>query len=256
MTGRLPMRHGLHAPADVRRARRAAGRGHDRAAARRRRVRDPGRRQVAHGRERASRSRRTSASTTSTASSRVSDMYTEWRDPYFFPEVVYCEERTKWIENQPFNKCFVHAEKGGEHRGGRGGHDPGALAARRQVVRRTRSEFIERMARRRASPWFLYHCTRGAHFDNYPHPDFLGKSPAKHPYKDAIDRARRHRRPAGRRRSRRPGSSTTRSCSSPPTTARRWRPGPTAAYSPFRSSKGSHVGGRPARARASSPGAG
>ena len=35
-------------------------------------------------------------------------------------------------------------------------------------------------------PWFLYHCTRGAHFDNYPHPDFLGRSPARHPYKDAI----------------------------------------------------------------------
>ena len=42
----------------------------------------------------------------------VSDMYTEWRDPYFFPEIVYSEERTKWIENQPFNKCFVHATRG------------------------------------------------------------------------------------------------------------------------------------------------
>ena len=35
-------------------------------------------------------------------------------------------------------------------------------------------------------PWFLYHCTRGAHFDNYPHERFLGTSPAKHPYKDTI----------------------------------------------------------------------
>jgi arylsulfatase len=35
-------------------------------------------------------------------------------------------------------------------------------------------------------PWFLYHCTRGAHFDNYPHERFLGSSPAKHPYKDTI----------------------------------------------------------------------
>ena len=50
-------------------------------------------------------------------------------------------------------------------------------------------EFIRRMgepapAERR--PWFLYHCTRGAHFDNYPHERFLGTSPAKHPYKDTI----------------------------------------------------------------------
>ena len=46
-------------------------------------------------------------------------------------------------------------------------------------------DFIERMAGNE-QPWFLYHCTRGAHFDNYPHPDFLGRSPAKHPYKDAL----------------------------------------------------------------------
>ena len=53
--------------------------------------------------------------------------------------------------------------------------------------------------RRRTQPWFLYHCTRGAHFDNYPHERFLGSSPAKHPYKDTHRRARRHRRPARRR---------------------------------------------------------
>ena len=44
----------------------------------------------------------------------VSDMYTEWRDPYFFPEVVYSEARTEWVENIAFNKCFVHATRGGE----------------------------------------------------------------------------------------------------------------------------------------------
>ena len=43
----------------------------------------------------------------------VSDMYTEWRDPYFFPEVVYSEDRTEWVRNMPFNKCFVHATRGG-----------------------------------------------------------------------------------------------------------------------------------------------
>ena len=44
----------------------------------------------------------------------VSDMYTEWRDPNFFPEIVYSEERTRWVENLPFNKCFVHATRGGD----------------------------------------------------------------------------------------------------------------------------------------------
>ncbi len=46
--------------------------------------------------------------------------------------------------------------------------------------------FIERMASD-SRPWFLYHCTRGAHFDNYPHEKFPGKSPSKHPYKDTKD---------------------------------------------------------------------
>src|SRR6266436_474140 len=114
----------------------------------------------------------------------VSDMYTEWRDPYFFPEIVYNAERTQWIQNQPFNKCFVHAARGA------------ALESVEEVTIPVLSllddkwatysiEFLRRMAAA-DRPWFLYHCTRGAHFDNYPHERFLGKSPAKHPYKDTL----------------------------------------------------------------------
>jgi arylsulfatase len=44
----------------------------------------------------------------------VSDMYTEWRDPHFFPEVVYSKARTEWVQNMPFNRCFVHAKRGGK----------------------------------------------------------------------------------------------------------------------------------------------
>lgn len=114
----------------------------------------------------------------------VSDMYTEWRDPYFFPEVVYNRARTEWIENQPFNRCFVHAVKGGE------------VEEVEEVTIPVLSElddrwceysvdFIKQMAADER-PWFLYHNTRGAHFDNYPHERFLGASPAKHPYKDSL----------------------------------------------------------------------
>ena len=115
----------------------------------------------------------------------VSDMYTEWRDPYFFPEIVYSEERTHWIENQPFNKCFVHATK--RRRDSR--------TSRRSRSRCSRCSTTSGATTRSTSsgawpatkqPWFLYHCTRGAHFDNYPHERFLGSSPAKHPYKDTI----------------------------------------------------------------------
>ena len=118
----------------------------------------------------------------------VSDMYSEWRDPYFFPEVVYSEERTRWVENMHFNKCFVHAERGGEAEPVEEVTIP-VLSLLDAKWADYSLEFIDRMAARPepdADPWFLYHCTRGAHFDNYPHPDFLGRSPAKHPYKDTI----------------------------------------------------------------------
>jgi arylsulfatase len=114
----------------------------------------------------------------------VSDMYSEWRDPYFFPEVVYNRARTEWIENLPFQRSFVHATRGG------------ALEPVEEVTIPVLSrlddlwagysvEFIRRMAGG-DRPWFLYHGTRGAHFDNYPHERFLGSSPARHPYKDTM----------------------------------------------------------------------
>ena len=118
----------------------------------------------------------------------VSDMYTEWRDPNFFPEIVYSEERTKWVENLPFNKCFVHATRGGEVENVEEVTVP-VLSLLDDKWADYSLEFIRRMAEPdggRRQPWFLYHCTRGAHFDNYPHERFLGASPAKHPYKDTI----------------------------------------------------------------------
>lgn len=114
----------------------------------------------------------------------VSDMYTEWRDPAFFPEVVYSAERSEWIRNEPFNKCWVHAARGS---------DPEMVEEVTIPVLSTLDDrwteyslgFLDRMATE-SRPWFLYHCTRGAHFDNYPHERFLGASPSKHPYKDTI----------------------------------------------------------------------
>jgi len=114
----------------------------------------------------------------------VSDMYTEWRDPYFFPEIVYSQARTDWIENQPFNKSFVHATRGGEVEAVEEVTIP-VLSELDQKWCAYSEEFLRRMADG-DRPWFLYHNTRGAHFDNYPHESYLGASPAKHPYKDTI----------------------------------------------------------------------
>jgi len=114
----------------------------------------------------------------------VSDMYTEWRDPYFFPEIVYSQERSDWIRNEPFNKCFVHASRGGETENVEEVTIP-VLSTLDDRWAQYSIDFIDRMADD-DRPWFLYHCTRGAHFDNYPHERFQGTSPARHPYKDTI----------------------------------------------------------------------
>jgi arylsulfatase len=45
--------------------------------------------------------------------------------------------------------------------------------------------FIRRMAKS-DKPFFLYHCTRGAHFDNYPSEKWRGKSPGRTSYTDTI----------------------------------------------------------------------
>ena len=114
----------------------------------------------------------------------VSDMYTEWRDPHFFPEIVYSEARTEWVKNMPFNRCFVHAKKGGAPENVEEVTIP-ALSLLDEKWCRYSEAFIGDKARAK-QPWFLYHCTRGAHFDNYPQEKFLASSPAKHPYKDTL----------------------------------------------------------------------
>ncbi|MBI5949425.1 MAG: arylsulfatase [Chloroflexi bacterium] len=114
----------------------------------------------------------------------VSDMYSEWRDPHFFPEMVYSEARTEWIKNMPFNKCFVHATRGGEPENVEEVTIP-VLSLLDDKWCTYSQQFIQRMAGE-AKPWLLYHGTRGAHFDNYPKEEFLGASPAKHPYKDTL----------------------------------------------------------------------
>ena len=105
----------------------------------------------------------------------VSDMYTEWRDANFFPEIVYSDARTEWVKNMPFNKCFVHAMKGGMSENVEEVTIP-ILSELDEKWCQYSTDFIERMSKG-DSPWFLYHCTRGAHFDNYPNERFSASHP-------------------------------------------------------------------------------
>jgi arylsulfatase A-like enzyme len=88
------------------------------------------------------------------------------------------------VKNMPFNRCFVHARRGGEPEQVEEVDIP-ALSLLDEKWAAYSIDFIARMASDER-PWFLYHGTRGAHFDNYPHERFLGTSPAKHPYKDTL----------------------------------------------------------------------
>ena len=114
----------------------------------------------------------------------VSDMYTEWRDPHYFPEIVYSAARSDWIRNMPFNKCFVHATRGKEAVNVEEVTIP-VLSQLDDKWCTYSSDFIHARAGK-PEPWLLYHNTRGAHFDNYPHEKFLASSPARHPYKDTL----------------------------------------------------------------------
>ncbi|MET0323609.1 MAG: arylsulfatase [Ilumatobacteraceae bacterium] len=114
----------------------------------------------------------------------VSDMYSEWRDPHYFPEIVYGAARSEWVRNLAFNKCFVHAERGGDVEEVEEVDIP-CLSRLDDTWCRYSEQFIARMGEG-GSPWFLYHNTRGAHFDNYPSERWLGASAAKHPYGDTI----------------------------------------------------------------------
>ena len=154
----------------------------------------------------------------------VSDMYTEWRDPYFFPRSCTPRSAPKWVENLPFNKCFVHATRGGE------------TEKVEEVTIPVLSLLDEKWARtpRRSSTDGGRPRPRGSSTTapaartstTTPTSASSGRRPREHPYKDTIIELDDI---VGRwwRSSRRPGRWRTPSSSSPPTTARRWRPGPT-----------------------------
>ncbi|HSN78326.1 MAG TPA: sulfatase-like hydrolase/transferase [Anaerolineae bacterium] len=113
-----------------------------------------------------------------------SGLYTDWQDVEFAPEFALSPDRQALVRSIPFNDHLVHGVKGEE------------VENLVQITKEVSAElddmfaiysedFIEQMADS-DQPFFLYHCTRGAHWKNYPNPKFQGKSPAKYPYKDCV----------------------------------------------------------------------
>jgi arylsulfatase A-like enzyme len=113
-----------------------------------------------------------------------SGLYTDWQDEDFAPDFALNPDRQAYVQTVPFNPHIVHGVKGQEIENLEEiTLEVSALLDEKFAAYSV--DFIKDMAKS-DQPFFLYHCTRGAHFKNYPNPKFKGKSPAKYPYKDCI----------------------------------------------------------------------
>lgn len=115
----------------------------------------------------------------------VSDMYTEWRDIYFNPEVALSPARFQLMEKLGFDHNNVRCVKG--KKGVEKVYEINltTIGNLDQDWCRYSEKFIKKMAAGK-KPWFLYHATRACHFDNYPNQEYAGKSPARTVYGDAM----------------------------------------------------------------------
>ncbi|UQZ90195.1 arylsulfatase [Deltaproteobacteria bacterium Smac51] len=114
----------------------------------------------------------------------VSDMYTEWRDPNFNPEVALSPDRYEYIKNLPFSKDDVHAVRGGKLEP-IADITPEYMKNLDQRWMEYGVEFLNKMADS-DKPFFLYYGTRGCHFDNYPNEKYAGRSLARTSYSDCM----------------------------------------------------------------------
>jgi arylsulfatase len=116
----------------------------------------------------------------------VSDMYTEWRDLYFNPEVALSPGRFEMMEKDHFDHNEVHCTPADKTN-----CQDGRLIDLTYIKDLDKHwlevslAFLDKMKGSK-QPFFLYHATRGCHFDNYPSDDWAGKSRARTVYSDCM----------------------------------------------------------------------
>ena len=116
----------------------------------------------------------------------VSDMYTEWRDEYFNPEVALSPERFAMMEKDHFSHNEVHCTPADK-----ANCQDGRLIDLTYIKDldkhwlETSLAFLDKMKDSK-QPFFLYHATRGCHFDNYPSDEWAGKSMSRTSYGDCM----------------------------------------------------------------------
>lgn len=115
----------------------------------------------------------------------VSDMYTEWRDQYFNPEVALSPARYTLMQIMPFNHNNVHCVVGQKK-------CDDLYEVNLTTIKDLDQDWVEysenfvREMETREEPWLLYHATRGCHFDNYPNDEYAGKSRARTVFSDCM----------------------------------------------------------------------
>jgi arylsulfatase A-like enzyme len=116
----------------------------------------------------------------------VSDMYTEWRDIYFNPEVALSPARFKMMEQSNFNHYEVHCTPSDKN-----SCENGRLIDLTYIKHLDKHwmdmsrSFLDTM-RGSKQPFYLYHATRGCHFDNYPSDEWAGKSLGRTVHSDCM----------------------------------------------------------------------
>jgi arylsulfatase A-like enzyme len=116
----------------------------------------------------------------------VSDMYTEWRDEYFNPEIALSPARFEMLDKGAFSHNEVHCTPGDKAKCQDGKViDLDYIKDLDQHWLDVSLGFLDKMKGSR-KPFFLYHATRGCHFDNYPSKEWAGKSMARTSYSDCM----------------------------------------------------------------------
>jgi arylsulfatase len=116
----------------------------------------------------------------------VSDMYTEWRDEYFNPEVALSPARFKMMEEDKFDHYEVHCTPADKKNCQDGKLiDLAYIKDLDKHWLQVSLDFLDKMKGSK-QPFFLYHATRGCHFDNYPSDEWAGRSMARTVYSDCM----------------------------------------------------------------------
>lgn len=116
----------------------------------------------------------------------VSDMYTEWRDMYFNPEIALSPARFKMMQEKDFSHYDVDCSPSDKDQCKNVKLiDLDYIKELDEVWTKVSTDFIEEQ-KDSDKPFFLYHATRGCHFDNYPNKEWAGKSRARTVYSDCM----------------------------------------------------------------------